>query len=121
MLIQPCIACLLVSFRSKTISYIVHLLLLGVIHLTSSLHVATQEWLGLDDKKYSLFVVSICWMQMRSISCTIDRIDSYEHTDLKGFFKDFIQSAAYCLYLPTLFLGPLILYSEFIDGVSTTY
>lgn len=121
MLIQPCVACLLVSLRSKRISCVIHLLSLGVIQLTKTLHVVTQDWLNLEDEKYLIFIIGICWMQLRSISCSIDRIDSYKHTTLAGFFVDLLHSAAYCLYLPTLFLGPLILYSEFIDGVRRTH
>lgn len=60
-------------------------------------------------------------MQLRCISCSMDRIDSYKHESLTGFVQDLLHSVAYCLYLPTLFLGPLILYGEFINAVSKIF
>ncbi|XP_043275645.1 protein-cysteine N-palmitoyltransferase Rasp [Venturia canescens] len=117
MLIQPCIACLLVSIKSKKISCIVHLLSLGGLQMAKTMHVVMQNWLGLGDVKYQMFIIGICWMQLRCISCSIDRIDSYKHENLSSFMQDLLHSLAYCLYLPTLFLGPLILYGEFIDGI----
>lgn len=55
----------------------------------------------------------MCWIHLRSISHNIDSNEKYHSLSSHGF----IQKLAYCLYLPTLFLGPLTLYHEFMDSV----
>jgi hypothetical protein len=77
-----------------------------------------MEWLSLTAEHHYILTTAICWIQLRSISYSIDSIDTYKHVNTCGFFKDFVKNIAYCLYLPTLFLGPVILYQQFTDGVS---
>ncbi|XP_063983385.1 protein-cysteine N-palmitoyltransferase Rasp [Diachasmimorpha longicaudata] len=117
LLTQPCIACLLTSFRSKRIAYVIHFATLGVIQLSPTLEIVIQDWLMLQEDVYQMIVIAVCWMQLRTISCSIDNITDYKHRNIVGFLKNFIQSTAYCLYLPTLFLGPFVLYSDFIRGI----
>lgn len=121
MLTQPCIACLLTSFRSKKIAYIIHFATLGVLQLTSVLDIVLRNWLTLENDIYHMLIVAICWIQLRNISCSIDNINDYKHNNIIGFFKNFIQSTAYCLYLPTLFIGPFFLYSDFIKGINQPF
>ncbi|EZA56379.1 Protein-cysteine N-palmitoyltransferase Rasp [Ooceraea biroi] len=55
----------------------------------------------------------MCWIHLRSISLNMDSID-----DKFSASNNFLQKLAYCLYLPTLFLGPLILYREFQESIN---
>ena len=82
--------------------------------------VVFREVLNLEDEQYFVLTAAICWIQLRSISYSIDSIEDYEYTDVKGFVQDLMKNVAYCLYLPTLFLGPIVLYGQFIDGVRFT-
>ncbi|XP_015593688.1 protein-cysteine N-palmitoyltransferase HHAT [Cephus cinctus] len=120
-LILPCISCLLTALRSKVVSWIVHLSCLAVIYLTKTSESIGQAWLSLDEEKYYMLIIAICWIQLRSISYSIDSIVEYKHKNILSFLKELVQNAAYCLYLPTLFLGPLILYGEFMQGVKVPY
>ncbi|XP_012272296.1 protein-cysteine N-palmitoyltransferase Rasp isoform X2 [Orussus abietinus] len=121
MLIQPCIACLLTAFRSKSLSWIIHLSSLALIYLTKMSDSPVQYWLKLNEEEYYMFIIGICWIQLRSISYSIDSIVNYKHKNLLGFLKELSQNAAYCLYLPTLFLGPVLLYSEFLQGINKKF
>lgn len=58
----------------------------------------------------------MCWIHLRSISHNIDTIDDHFSTT-----NGFVQKLAYCLYLPTLFFGPLILYHEFLDSINQSH
>lgn len=117
-LLLPCISCLLTSLRSKVISWVVHTATLALIYYAKISDVIFREWLMLEDEQYFMLTAAICWIQLRSISYSIDSIESYKHINVWGFIQDLLQNLAYCLYLPTLFLGPVILYQQFIDGVS---
>lgn len=75
------------------------------------------EWLGLGDRDYFLLTSAICWIQLRSISYSVDNIKSQEHLESSDFLENLMLNVAYSLYLPTLFFGPVILYQEFVDGV----
>ncbi|OXU20951.1 hypothetical protein TSAR_011068 [Trichomalopsis sarcophagae] len=120
-LLLPCISCLLASLRSKVISWIVHTATLALIYYAKVSDVIFREWLMLEDEEYFMLTAAICWIQLRSISYSIDSIESYKHVDVWGFVQDLLQNLAYCLYLPTLFLGPVIFYQQFLDGVNKPF
>lgn len=71
-----------------------------------------QAWLRLDDERHYILTLTMCWTHLRSISHNMDSPDKRLYD-----IDSFIQRLAYCLYLPTLFLGPLILYPEFLESV----
>ena len=117
-LVQPCIARLLISLGSKLFSWIVHLTILSIIYWEKTYGFVFESWLGLEEEVYYMFTIALCWIQLRSISCSIDCIlEDKEPKTLAGFAKSFVKTTAYCLYLPTLFLGPIILYKDFLQGV----
>ncbi|XP_014210210.1 protein-cysteine N-palmitoyltransferase Rasp [Copidosoma floridanum] len=116
-LLLPFVSCLLTSLESKTVSWLVHSITLALIYWAKVSDIVFREWLDLNDEDYFLLTTAICWIQLRSISYSLDSINSYKHIHVYGFFKDLIQNIAYCLYLPTLFLGPIILYHQFTDGI----
>lgn len=117
-LLLPCISCLLTSLKSKSISWIFHLSTLAVIYYAKTSEVLFKDWLKLNDENYFMLTTAICWIQLRSLSYSMDSIQTYCQKDTYNFFGDLIQNVAYCLYLPTLFLGPVILYEQFTNSVS---
>ncbi|XP_033209554.1 protein-cysteine N-palmitoyltransferase HHAT [Belonocnema kinseyi] len=121
LLIQPCIARLLISLGSEILSWIVHLMILSIIYYEKTYGFIFESWLGVEEEKYYMLTIALCWIQLRSISCSVDCIvNDKEPNTLFGFAKSFLQSTAYCLYLPTLFLGPIILYEDFLHGIKKT-
>lgn len=97
---------------SKNAAWIIHILYLFVIHILKIPNGVFQNWLGISDEKHYVLTLIMCWIHLRSISQNMDNID-----DQFSNSNNFIQKLAYCLYLPTLFLGPLILYHEFVESV----
>ena len=77
-----------------------------------------QKLLLLENQDYFMITSAVCWIQLRSISYSINNIKKYKYINVYGFFDNFLENLAYTLYLPTLFLGPLISYQEFVKGVS---
>ncbi|KAL7298501.1 hypothetical protein TKK_0008281 [Trichogramma kaykai] len=120
-LLLPCLSCLLASVRSKSLSWCAHCCTLGLIYWAKISDVVFREWLGLDDEAYFLLTAAICWIQLRSISYGLDSIDGFVYEDVDGFVLDLMKNVAYCLYLPTLFLGPIILYEQFVRGIEKAY
>lgn len=116
-MISPCLACLLVSLRSKKIAYLFLVGFLAAMEFTP-LNKIISEILALGEHGHYVLFSAFYWMQLRSLSCCIDNIVDYKHVNILGFLNYFIQSTAYCLYLPTLIMGPMFLHSKFIKGVS---
>ncbi|PBC25672.1 Protein-cysteine N-palmitoyltransferase Rasp [Apis cerana cerana] len=78
---------------------------------------------ALMQPKHYILTLIMCWIQLRSISYCIDNIKSHLENNCNNmlfFVQNFLYKLAYCLYLPTLSLGPLILYHEFINSVIET-
>ncbi|XP_011504159.1 PREDICTED: protein-cysteine N-palmitoyltransferase Rasp [Ceratosolen solmsi marchali] len=120
-LLLPCISCLLTSLQSKSLSWLIHSITLVIINWAKVSDVIFMEWLLLTAEHHYILTTAICWIQLRSISYSIDSIGMYKHIDTCGFFKDLLKNIAYCLYLPTLFLGPVILYQQFTDGIDKPF
>ncbi|XP_058790104.1 protein-cysteine N-palmitoyltransferase Rasp isoform X2 [Phymastichus coffea] len=119
-LLLPLTSCLLTVLKSKALSWIVHCITLFFIYhaRTSKLF---QDWIQLHDEQFFMLSSAICWIQLRSISYSIDSIVTYNRINIFGFMKDLLQNIAYCLYLPTLFLGPVILYEQFTHGLKKPF
>lgn len=121
-LIQPCVDRLLISFGSKILAWIVHLAIISIIYYEKTYGFVFENWLGIEEEKYYMLTIALCWIQLRSISSCLDCITHDEEPKtLAGFVRSFLKTTAYCLYLPTLFLGPVILYKDFLDGVSNFF
>lgn len=117
-LIQPCVDRLLISFGSKILAWIVHLAIISIIYYEKTYGFVFENWLGIEEEKYYMLTIALCWIQLRSISSCLDCITHDEEPKtLAGFVRSFLKTTAYCLYLPTLFLGPVILYKDFLDGI----
>ncbi|XP_031843879.1 protein-cysteine N-palmitoyltransferase Rasp isoform X2 [Nomia melanderi] len=60
---------------------------------------------------------------LRCISCSIDNKQMCLENNYDNIYllRNFLWGLAYSLYLPTLHLGPLILYHEFIDSIKKPF
>lgn len=115
--IQPCVSSSITIFRKKYIPWIVHMSFLVIIYAMKNNEITMKEVMHLDETRYYMLTIAICYIQIRSISYSHESPLIREFVSFEQFFTDLLQNAAYCLYLPTLFLGPIILYDEFLDGV----
>lgn len=111
-ILQPSVLHILTCICSKNTAWTIHVLYLFVIHILKIPNGIFQSWLCISDEKHYVLTLIMCWIHLRSISHNMDSID-----DQFSNSNNFIQKLAYCLYLPTLFLGPLILYHEFVESV----
>ena len=115
-LIQPCISCLLLAINSKIITWLTNLIILTAINFAKHSETIYQFFVHLENEEYFMLTIVICWTQLRSISFVMDNCGSKLY--FKSFFVLLLHNTAYNLYLPNLFLGPVILYDEFFKGVS---
>lgn len=109
-ILQPSIIHLSTSTCSKSVAWLIHVSWLFVIHVLKSPDGTFQSLLGFNDEQYYILTLMMCWTHLRSISHNMDSIDD-------KCSSNFLEKLAYCLYLPTLFFGPLILYHEFQESV----
>ncbi|XP_034934455.1 protein-cysteine N-palmitoyltransferase Rasp [Chelonus insularis] len=121
MFIQPSLSCLLISIGSIPFAYYILLGCIIFAQVTSAFTTLLRDWANFDDKQYYMMTVSIFWVQLRCICCTVDEINNYKHQNIQGFLKNLIRITAYYFYLPTLLLGPFFLYSNFIKGVNEPF
>ncbi|XP_076281734.1 protein-cysteine N-palmitoyltransferase Rasp isoform X2 [Lasioglossum baleicum] len=122
-LIQPSVLYILTYKRKNHIIWLINTLFLFLIHFLKIPDGAFQNMLQLSDEEHYLLTLTMCWIQLRSISCSIDKhisVANY-YDDTSHFFRNFLWALAYSLYLPTLHLGPLILYHEFIDSIKKPF
>jgi len=111
-LLQPSFLHMVTCICSKNIAWTIHILFLFIIHILKIPNGIFQSLLGITDERHYILTLVMCWIHLRSISHNMDSID-----DQFSNSNNFIRKLAYCLYLPTLFLGPLILYHEFVESV----
>lgn len=116
-LIQPCISSLLLAINSKTITWIVNIMILMAINYSKSSDTIYEYFSHLEIEDYYMLTNAVCWTQLRSISFVMDNQEFAKTVSLKQFFKLLLRNTAYNLYLPNMFLGPVILYNDFIKGV----
>ncbi|KAL0110442.1 hypothetical protein PUN28_013809 [Cardiocondyla obscurior] len=112
-LLQPSLFYILTCMCSKNKAWIIHISYLFVMYILKIPNGIFQSWLGITDKEHYILTLILCWIHLRSISHNMD-----SHNDQFSESNNFIQKLAYCLYLPTLFFGPLILYHEFIASIN---
>jgi len=111
-LLQPSFLHMVTCICSKNVAWSIHILFLFIIHILKIPNGTFQSLLGITDERHYILTLIMCWIHLRSISHNMDSIDGQFSNS-----NNFIQKLAYCLYLPTLFLGPLILYHEFVESV----
>lgn len=111
-IVQPGFLHILTCICSKSVAWSIHVSFLFIIHILKIPDGTFQRLLDLNDEQHYILTLTMCWIHLRSISHNMDTIDGQILTT-----NSFIQKLAYCLYLPTLFFGPLILYHEFVDSV----
>lgn len=111
-LLQPSLLYIITNKCSKHAAWLIYVSFLFIIHILKIPNGTFQSWLELDDEQHYILTLTICWIHLRNISHNMDSID-----DRLLDSNNFIQRLAYCLYLPTLFSGPLILYHEFVESV----
>lgn len=111
--LQPSLLYIITYTCSKTIAWLIHVSFLFVIHVLKIPDGTFQNWLGFDDEQHYILTLTMCWIHLRSISHNMDSINDQSLNS-----NSFVKKLAYCLYLPTLFLGPLILYHEFMDSIN---
>lgn len=112
-LIQPVIYSTLINLGGKKIS----IWLISILLLLSynSLKYKNFFWTFLDhknlqDEEVYLILFCMAWIELRCISFSIDYIEK-EKDGMK--IQDLINFLSYVLYLPVLYMGPIILYEEF--------
>ncbi|KYN22798.1 Protein-cysteine N-palmitoyltransferase Rasp [Trachymyrmex cornetzi] len=111
-ILQPTFLHIMTCICSRNAVWTIHILYMFVIHILKIPNGPFQSWLGITDEKHYILTLVMCWIHLRSISHNMDNID-----DQFSSSNNFVQKLAYCLYLPTLFLGPLILYHEFVGSI----
>ncbi|CAH2005281.1 unnamed protein product [Acanthoscelides obtectus] len=104
LLLQPVIFYVTHCINANTIfKWICSLISLGLIILYKKDYTATvQEAAGVNDYQIYLFTLSLSWMNLK---CT-----SFYLEEKTGNILDFFS---YCLYFPTIFMGPFILHEDF--------
>lgn len=70
------------------------------------------ESIGIDRYQYYLLILAVHWIILRCTSYYIDLIDSKKQ-------HVFLQTLAYCLYLPLLFFGPFVSFDDFKRNYSS--
>lgn len=77
---------------------------------------------SLEDEEVFIMLYTIAWVELRCISFCVDYVDKQEKysqaQDKTNFvqasvFEELINLLSYVLYLPLLFVGPILLYEEF--------
>lgn len=121
-LVQPTLLYILTYKRNKSSVWAINMLFLFVIHFLKIPDGTFQNMSRLGDEEHYILTLTMCWIQLRGISCSIDNaeIRSENKCGVSYFLRNLLWKLAYCLYLPTLCLGPLILYNEFMDSVRTS-
>ncbi|XP_043257787.1 protein-cysteine N-palmitoyltransferase HHAT [Colletes gigas] len=119
-LMQLSILYILTYKRNKSIIWSINILFLFFIHFLKIPDGTFQSILKFNDEEHYILIVIMCWILLRSISYSIDNIQICSENnsdDNSHLSRNFLWGLAYCLYLPTLCLGPLILYHEFINSM----
>ncbi|CAK9817043.1 Protein-cysteine N-palmitoyltransferase HHAT [Anthophora plagiata] len=119
-LMQPSILYILTYKRRHSTIWFINISFLFIIHFLKIPDGIFQSTFEFNEEEHYILTVIMCWIQLRSISCSIDNIELYSENNYDQMIcvsKKFLYKLAYCLYLPTLSLGPLVLYHEFIVSV----
>ncbi|XP_053622028.1 protein-cysteine N-palmitoyltransferase Rasp [Plodia interpunctella] len=82
----------------------------------------------LQDEQVFLILFTVAWIELRCISFCIDyvdKIDKYKNVEnmacaLPSAWEILINLCSYVLYLPLLYIGPMILYEDFEQSFHVT-
>lgn len=85
--------------------------------LINNFGIDLQKIKGLEMSLFTRLIVSTMWQHMRCTSFVFDHLNP-ENKLTKSRLTTFYNLIGYCFYLPTYFIGPLILYSDFGPYVS---
>lgn len=98
----------------------------GVVLASQSTEIANRIFNSSDprmtnefdfEEKRHLFVYCLCFLNARGLSSSIDNLAHVQKKELQSgktqFFDKLITIAAYLLYLPGFFAGPIYLYTDF--------
>ncbi|XP_050600802.1 protein-cysteine N-palmitoyltransferase HHAT isoform X1 [Bombus affinis] len=123
-LVHPSILYILTYKRGKSTIWMINILFLFIIHFLKIPDGSFQNIFKLNDEEHYILTHILCWVQLRSISYSMDNIKSHLENKcdyILFFVQNLLYKLAYCLYLPTLSLGPLVLYQEFINSVKGSF
>lgn len=134
----PLIVTLHLLGTSATLSVFLQIVFLFLISLTRSvkllwvsaiLYVVAQDYKPFTDLKsyifptyesllYEGYLTSVinAWINARCISFALDRIWGEVKSD-EGYVQSFLKLTAFCFYLPTGVMGPLITYKKFEESL----
>ncbi|GLH15695.1 Protein-cysteine N-palmitoyltransferase Rasp, partial [Gryllus bimaculatus] len=77
--------------------------------------------LSLERREHYMMSVCGSWVLLRCIGFCLDALKASPSTPRPPMPVEFVLYLSYCLYLPVLFLGPVIMYSDFQVGLKQTY
>jgi len=137
----PVIVTLYLLGTSATLSVFLQIVFLFLVSLTRSvkllwlsaiLYVVAQDYQPFTDLKsyifptyesllYEGYLTSVinAWINARCISFSLDRIWGEVKSD-EGVLESFLKLTAFCFYLPTGVMGPLITYKKFEESLEAT-
>ncbi|KAL0269155.1 UNVERIFIED_CONTAM: hypothetical protein PYX00_006977 [Menopon gallinae] len=80
-------------------------------------------WFALDEDDQYLVMISSSWMILRCISFCVDKSNELSKSKLSftHHIAEFSTLLGYSLYLPTMFLGPFIMFSNFYKGINLEF
>lgn len=76
-----------------------------------------EVWFKVTTDDNYLIIIASSWMILRCISFSIDKLNEGSRLS----FWDFLTFLGYSLYLPLMFCGPFIPFSEFKKGLSLNF
>ncbi|XP_066588510.1 protein-cysteine N-palmitoyltransferase Rasp [Prorops nasuta] len=122
--LQPCLLFFLTIRHNKLVKWLIFTSYLFILHFLKIQGGIFQQWLNLSNEEHHILTIAMCWVHLRSISYAMDISTDYVlHINQLPSLKknDLLSKIAYSLYLPTLFLGPLILYNEFVSSMNKPF
>lgn len=120
LLIQPCIMFIIGQFGSPALVWMASLLILvsvdtKPVEAAKSYIFTDASWMD----RYMTHVVMF-WINSRCVSFCVDHIWN-EVPAATSKVQQFVNMLAYCFYLPVAIQGPLIMYKEFHEGMTSEY
>ncbi|PSN40500.1 hypothetical protein C0J52_05241 [Blattella germanica] len=112
-LIEPFVMYGLLQLERRSVLYIAGLVLL-VFHNTD----IRMNWMPITYESQYLLMLATAWIYMRCQSFCQDKLSSGK---IHASVTDIVTMLGYCLYFPMLFLGPLMLFVNFEEGVNKPY
>lgn len=106
--LQPFCGYFALQFKSKNKIWIYNVITLTVINYHKYVNSQIIETYNFND---FITTTAIFWINLRSLNYFLEVVTDEEQR--KFNFNNILTSFAYCLYLPFLFTGPLVLYTNF--------